>query len=199
MVSILPEHYEVIEDIELIRLSMAGSREAFEILVRRYQVVVRWSVSRYLREASTVDDLAQDVFLYAYQHLAEYRGVGSLRSWLIGIARNMARQHVRSDSRRRQREAGPLAVQLAQWRIDRLENEPMDGEEEERVFAALGECIDVLGPESRKVVQDHYFRRQTLESIARRQRRGAGAVRMMLFRIRKALRECIHEKLRDQD
>jgi len=198
-VSILPEQYDAIEDIELVRLSIAGAREAFEILVRRHQVVVRWSVSRYLREASTVDDLAQDVFLYAYQHLAEYRGVGSLRSWLIGIARNMARQHVRSDSRRRQREAGPLAVQLAQWRIDRLVNEPMDGEEEERVFAALGECIDGLGPESRQAIQDHYFRRQTLESIARRQGRKAGAVRMMLFRIRKALRECIREKLRDQD
>jgi RNA polymerase sigma factor (sigma-70 family) len=91
-----------------------------------------------------------------------------------------------------------LAVQLAQWRLDRLESEEVDGENQERLFAVLRKCIDRLPPESRWTVEEHYFRRQTLESIAERQGRSGGAVRMMLLRIRTALGKCIGGKLETQ-
>jgi RNA polymerase sigma-70 factor (ECF subfamily) len=79
-----------------------------------------------------------------------------------------------------------------------LETEWLDGEESERTFKALRECIASLAPESHQVLDEHYFQQQTLESIAKRQGRSGGALRMMLFRVRKVLRKCIREKLRDQ-
>ena len=167
-------------------------------LVRLHQAAVRWCLVRYVRDPATADDLAQEVFLAAYRNLATCRSAGSLRGWLLGIARNMAIQHVRTESRRRLRERGPLATQLAQWRIEQLEQDPEDGLDHERKLETLRHCVEHLAPESRRVVEEHYFHRQTVESIAQRQGRGAGAVRMMLLRIRKALGECIRKNLRHQ-
>ncbi|MCY2989803.1 MAG: hypothetical protein NTY19_18300 [Planctomycetota bacterium] len=84
-----------------------------------------------------MDDLAQEVFLCVHQHLAAERGIGNLRPWLIGVARNMAREHLRAESRRRAREQSPLQVRLAQWRADRLEQDADGADEQERTFAAL--------------------------------------------------------------
>ena len=107
----------------------------------------------------------------------------------------MAVQHVRGEARRRARERGPLATQLAQWRIEQLEQDPEEGLEHERKLAALRGCVGQLPPESRRVVEEHYFQRQSAEAIARQQGRTAGSVRMMLLRVRKALAECIRKKL----
>ncbi len=193
--SISTHQLETKDEEALIRQAITGSRDAFALLVRSHQAAVRWQLSRSLRNPAAVDDVAQEVFLHAYQNLASYRGAGSLRSWLSGIARNKAKQFIRTDIRRKERETGALAVQLAKWRLDRLEANSGHGDEFEQTIQTLRECIKALAPKSRRVLEDHYFRSQTLESLGEQQGRSGGAVRMMLFRIRKALGECIREKL----
>jgi len=190
--------FEETEEAVLLRQAASGSREAFARLVRLHQAAVRWHLVRYVRDPATADDLAQEVFLAAYQNLTTCRSAASLRGWLLGIARNMALQHVRAEVRRRFRERGPLSTQLAQWRIEQLEQDPEDSLEHERELETLRHCIEQLAPESRRVVEEHYLHRQTVESIAQRQGRGAGTVRMMLLRIRKVLGDCIRKNLRQQ-
>ncbi|MGO9113063.1 MAG: RNA polymerase sigma factor [Thermoguttaceae bacterium] len=187
--------FEETEEAVLLQQAASGSPEAFARLVRVHQAAVRWYLVRSVRDPATADDLAQDVFLAAYRNLATCRSAESLRGWLLGIARNLAIQHVRTEARRRLRERGPLATQMAQWRIEQLKQDPEDSLEHERELGALRNCIEHLAPESRRVVEEHYFHRQTVESIAQRQGRGAGAVRMMLLRIRKTLNECIGKNL----
>ena len=188
--------FEETEEAVLLRRAVSGSAEAFALLVRAHQATVRWYLVRCVRDPATADDLAQEVFLAAYQNLATCRSTTSLRGWLLGIARNLAIQHIRTEARRRLREQGPLAAQMAQWRIEQLEQDPEEGLGHERRLGALRTCIGHLAPESRRVVEEHYYHRQTVESIAQRQGRGAGTVRMMLLRIRKTLNECIRKKLR---
>lgn len=56
-------------------------------------------VWRYLRAVGvrgpSLDDVAQDVFLVVHRRLAEFRGDSTVRSWLAGIARNVAGNHRR--------------------------------------------------------------------------------------------------------
>jgi RNA polymerase sigma-70 factor, ECF subfamily len=185
------------EEAELLRRAAGGSPDAFADLVRLHQAAVRWRLVRSLRDPSTADDLAQEVFLVAYKNLATCRSANGLRGWLLGIARNLATQHIRGESRRRKRERGPLAVQLAMWRVEQLQQNPEEGVEHERTLETLRHCFEQLAPESRRVVDEHYLQRQTVESIAQRQGRAAGAVRMMLLRIRKVLGECIRKNLKN--
>ena len=186
------------EEAVLVEQAVAGSNDAFARIVRLHQADVRWCLFQYVRNRSTVDDLAQEVFLRAYRGLSDFRGLGSLRSWLLGTARNVAKQHIRADARRRTRETGPLATELARQRLERLEQHKGDDENVEERLRLLRDCIQSLAPESRRVVEDHYFEKRTLESIAERQGRNGGALRVMLFRARKALAACIRNKLQEE-
>ncbi len=190
--------FEASEEVVLLRQAASGSNEAFAQLVRMHQAAVRWYLLRGLRDPAAADDLAQEVFLVAYQNLATCRSEAGLRAWLLGIARNMAAQHIRGESRRRARERGPLAAQLAQWRLEQLENDPGEGIEHERKLAALRGCMQMLSSETRQAVEEHYFQKQSAEAIGRQRGRSAGSVRMMLLRVRKALAECIRKKLETQ-
>lgn len=185
---------ELGDESELVGQIAAGSPAAFAQLVRCHQAAVRWCLSRYVRDAATVDDLAQEVFLAAYQRLTGPPPLPRLRPWLLGVARNMAREHLRAALRRRHREQGPLALQLAQWRLDQCERELLQPNPGPDTLAALQDCLRRLAPESRRVVEEHYFERQTLEAIAARQNRSGGSVRMLLLRVRNALRTCLDEK-----
>src|SRR5688572_3652934 len=79
----------------------AGDREAFSQLVRLHQAVVRAYVSAHVRAAETADDLAQEVFLRAFRRLDAFQlpESGSMRPWLLGIARNLLLEHLRAPVR----------------------------------------------------------------------------------------------------
>jgi len=90
-------------DAELVAASKRGEREAFGALIERYQgVVCAVSYSRTGNRALS-EDVAQDTFLAAWHQLDQLREVGRLRSWLCGIARNLARK-----ARRRSAREAPL-------------------------------------------------------------------------------------------
>jgi RNA polymerase sigma-70 factor, ECF subfamily len=186
---------ETENETELIGQAISGSRPAFSRLVELHHVPVRCYLVRYLRDTAAADDLAQEVFLRAYQGLAEFRGESNLRTWLLGMAKRLAAQHIRGESRRRRHEASPLLATLAEWRIEWLNDDPLEREDHDRVLEMLRSCMGRLAPESQQVVTEHYFEGKPLEAIAERQGRKGGAVRMMLLRIRKALGECLRAKL----
>lgn len=173
-----------------------GTTEEFSELVRTHAASVRWYLIRILRDQVIADDLAQEVFLHVYQRMDEYRGEGSVRAWLLGIARNLALQHIRSNIRRRAREESPLQVQLARWRMERMARDPWDQMDQEEAMAALNSCLEGFPDQSKNIVKKHYFEHQTIETIAQTLGRNGGAVRMMLFRIRQALADCIQNKMK---
>ena len=180
----------------LIQQAISGSQTAFSQLVELHHVPVRCYLVRYVRDATAADDLAQEVFLRAYQGLAEYRGESSLRTWLLGMAKRLAAQHIRSECRRRRHEGSPLLATLMEWRIERLNHDPLEREDQNRLLELLRSCMSRLAPENRQVITEHYFEGKSLETIAASQGRKGGALRMTLLRIRKALGECLRTKLK---
>ena len=184
------------DEVVLVRQAAAGSPGAFAQLISHHEFAVRCALACYIKDGTAIDDLAQEVFLRTYQHLAQWQQIGNLKPWLIGVARNLAKEHIRSSTRRRAREAGPLAAQLAEWRLDRMNKHTDFDEDPEQTFAALQDCIAQLAAETRRVVEEHYFEGQTLEAIAKRLGRSSVSVRALLFRTRNVLLKCICEKLR---
>ena len=171
-----------------------GSRTAFATLVRRYQAAVRNLVARYLRDTSSGDDVAQEVFLIAFQQLSNLRDADSFEVWLFGIARNQVKMHLRSEGRRQERMRRMLDAALSRWQHEQLEQVYHDAQQQTESLAALRSCLDELPAESRAVVERFYFEQQSAESIAASSDRSAGAVRMMLLRIRQGLASCVRTK-----
>ena len=73
-----------------------GDRHAFARLVRAHQSRVRLQLRRLTRgDAALADDLAQETFVQAWLHLADFRGDARLATWLHRIALTRFLQHVR--------------------------------------------------------------------------------------------------------
>ena len=85
-----------LEDERLWRLAVSGEATAFEELVRRHSPRVASVASRFLRNPQDVEDVVQDTFLRAFQHLHHCRNGAAIRPWLIRIAVNLCKNRLRS-------------------------------------------------------------------------------------------------------
>ncbi|MBR1449322.1 MAG: RNA polymerase sigma factor [Prevotella sp.] len=82
---------ESLSDISLVtQVAVFRNRRAFDRLVRKYQSPVRrFLLNLTLGNEALSDDLAQDTFLKAYEHIAQFRGIASFQTWLFRIAYNV--------------------------------------------------------------------------------------------------------------
>ena len=166
-----------------------GCDFAFSELVRRYQLDVRMYLARKLGNASSADDLAQEVFWTAYEKLPQLSDPRRVRGWLLSIARHKAIDQLRSQLRQPQTASDHLERLIAREQLRRgLQQDDSDSLDLQQ---ALRECLAKLQPNSHQLVQQFYFERQSAEEIAAANRRKAGSVRMALLRIRQALARCI--------
>jgi RNA polymerase sigma-70 factor, ECF subfamily len=171
----------------------AGDREAFSQIVRLHQAVVRAYVSSHIRGAEAADDLAQEVFLRAFRRLEAFQvpDNGSMRPWLLGIARNLLLEHLRAPGKLEARTAADMERVLEVREIP----PPRDPLDAERRIDALQRCVEKLAPAASRLVHRHYFERRTLASLAAEEQKQESALRMRLLRIREALRACIEHTL----
>ena len=72
-----------------------GDGEALAVLYARYRFLVFGCLCRLTPDRSMAEDLLQETFLAAFQSAGRYRGQGSVRSWVVGIARNQAHNCLR--------------------------------------------------------------------------------------------------------
>ena len=86
-------------DAELVTRSVKGDLSAFNHIVDRYQSQVYNVAARTLGSRVAAEDVTQETFISAYKAISSFRG-GSLRAWLMRIARNQCYDHLRSIKRR---------------------------------------------------------------------------------------------------
>ncbi len=123
------------QDEALIGRAQAGELAAFNTLVIRHQDAVYGLALRFLSSREAAEDAAQEAFLRAYRSLDSYRG-GKVRSWLLTIVANLARDELRRRKRRPQR-----SLEAERERFpDRPPPEPADEAPtpEEQTVAGLG-------------------------------------------------------------
>lgn len=88
-----PAHHDPRTDQELIALSAAGDRSAFDRLVERHAAAVLRLTNLVTGDPMTAEDALQQTFLAAYRNAASFRSEASVRTWLLAIARNAALRH----------------------------------------------------------------------------------------------------------
>ncbi len=79
---------------------MSGRRNDYAELVCKYQCKVRGYCLGMLKDASSADDAAQEVFVKAYQALVSFKGKSSFSTWLYRIAANHCLDVLRKAKRR---------------------------------------------------------------------------------------------------
>jgi len=87
-------------DQQLVERAQRGDKRAFELLVSKYQRKLMRLLSRFVRDAAEVEDIAQEAFIKAYKALPSFRGDSAFYTWLYRIGINTAKNHLSSTGRR---------------------------------------------------------------------------------------------------
>ncbi|MGB6134483.1 MAG: sigma-70 family RNA polymerase sigma factor [Acidobacteriaceae bacterium] len=80
---------------ELIAAILAGNTELFHQLIRPHERRVYIMALSYMKNQEDAEDVAQETFVRAIQHLSTFRGDSRFGTWLISIALNEARRRLR--------------------------------------------------------------------------------------------------------
>jgi len=120
-------------DAELVASSQTGDPVAFEELVRQHQRMIHSLTYRMTGSTADAEDLAQEVFLRAYEQLGSFRGSAKFSTWLYRIAMNTCLNWKQSEVRRYQLHAQAAEEMSAQ----RAGNEDAPGAHSNEVQAAL--------------------------------------------------------------
>ncbi|MGH2497135.1 MAG: RNA polymerase sigma factor [Ktedonobacteraceae bacterium] len=80
----------------LVQRAQAGSMEAFDLLVRRYEGTIYRYLMRLLGNHEDASDYVQQVFFKAWLNLASLQHTECFIVWLFSIARNLMRDHWRA-------------------------------------------------------------------------------------------------------
>ena len=92
------------EDGELVKQVLAGNDSAFAELVERYRSRVFSTASRFARNGSELDDLAQDIFIRIWKGLKTYRADAPFEHWLMTVVVRTCYDFLRKHRKRRERE-----------------------------------------------------------------------------------------------
>src|SRR5476649_2914788 len=87
-------------DQQLVERAQRGDKKAFELLVVKYQRKLARLLSRFIRDASEVEDVTQEAFIKAYRALPSFRGDSAFYTWLYRIGINTAKNYLVALGRR---------------------------------------------------------------------------------------------------
>lgn len=178
----------------LVERVQKGDKQAFDLLIKKYQHRIVSLVSRYVGDQTEALDVAQEAFIKAYRAIDRFRGDSAFYTWLYRIAINTAKNWLVA-RKRRPPSSDIDAADAEQYDIEsRLkeqgtpENELMREEIQRTVF----DTIAVLPDDLRTAIMLREMEGMSYEDIAITMDCPIGTVRSRIFRAR----EAIDEKLR---
>lgn len=177
---------ELITDAELVASSLAGDREAFGLIVGRYQRLLCSLAYSATGSLSQSEDLAQEAFVDAWRQLGSLREPEKLRPWLCGILRYKVCRLHRSEVREpvHQAEALELAGEVPSNDMATTDL-AMNQEEQAILWAALEQVPELY----REPLVLYYREHRSVEHVAVALDLTEDAVKQRLARGRRILQE----------
>ncbi len=176
-------------DQELVERVKAGDKQAFDVLVRKYQLKLVKMISRYVSDPSEAQDVAQEAFIKAYRAIPTFRGESSFYTWIYRIGANTAKNHLVAQGRRPPgsdmdaRDAEQYGGDSVLRESDTPEGLAQRDEIERTVFAA----IEALPDDLRAAITLRELDGLSYEEIAQAMECPVGTVRSRIFRAREAI------------
>ncbi|MDR2031720.1 MAG: RNA polymerase sigma factor RpoE [Azoarcus sp.] len=177
-------------DQQLVERVQGGDKQAFGLLVSKYQRKLYRLLARLVRDPAEVEDLTQETFIKAYRALGAFRGESAFYTWLYRIGINTAKNHLAAQGRRVSALTG----------MDSSEMEGLEGGERLRDFdtperqlmtrqiaQTVDEAMASLPDELREAITLRELEGLSYEDIATAMDCPIGTVRSRIFRAREAI------------
>jgi len=174
-------------DAEIVNAVLNGYKEAFAVLVKRYERPVRAIAMNVLGDYHSTADVSQDAFVKAYRELPGLRKPGAFGPWLMKIAHRCALDSVRRKMRETHLEARfAAATENPGGRLD----EPMGLY---LIRGTLLAAVIKLPKSEKQVVMLRYFTGHRIKDVTEIVGRSIGTVTKQLSRAHKRLRKVLLE------
>jgi len=165
---------------EIVVRILEGDRQAYALLVEEYKKPVYNLAYRMTNNLEDARDLAQESFLRAYEHLAEYDRTRSFYTWLYTISLNNIRNFLKKKGNR-----------YTDYQNDYSRMELINVEREELACSdvlkkdreeILEKCLAGLSPELRELIVLRFYQALSFDEIAQITGLSQSAVKMRIYR-----------------
>ncbi|MDR2000579.1 MAG: RNA polymerase sigma factor RpoE [Zoogloeaceae bacterium] len=174
----------------LVERVQAGDKQAYGLLVAKYQRKLLRLVSRMVRDSAEAEDVVQEAFIKAYRALAGFRGDSAFYTWLYRIAINAAKNWLVANGRR-----APTSTELDNEDAENYGESDLlrDVDTPERLLMtkqigeAVNDALAELPSELRTAVSLREIDGLSYEEIAQVMDCPIGTVRSRIFRARETI------------
>ena len=179
-------------DRQLVERAQRGDKHAFELLVSKYQRKLARLLSRFIRDATEVEDVTQEAFIKAYRALPSFRGDSAFYTWLYRIGINTAKNYLVAMGRR-----APTATEFDSEEAEGFDdgdqlrdiNTPESMLMSKEIASTVNDTMERLPEELRTAITLREIEGLSYEEIATIMNCPIGTVRSRIFRAREAIAE----------
>jgi len=181
-------------DAELIREAQAGSRAAFDALVRQYDQKVLRLALHLTGSEHDAEDIYQEAFLKAFRYIGNFRFECSFYTWIYRIVTNLCLDRLRRRKTRREDRAvvvnhsGEEMDVLASVSDDRSFSNPASELERKLLGERIKAALEKLTPRERMVFELKHYQGLRLRVIGEMLNTTEETAKNTLFRATKKLR-----------
>ena len=177
-------------DSQLVARAQQGDKQAFNLLVEKYQRKLTRLLSRFIRDQAEVEDVTQEAFIKAYRALPAFRGDSAFYTWLYRIGINTAKNYLMAMGRR-----APTSTEVEAEDAEGFEegeqlrdiNTPESVLLSNEIAETVNSTIEQLPEELRRAIQMREIEGMSYEEIAQTMECPVGTVRSRIFRAREAI------------
>ena len=171
-------------DNSIVERYLAGDMTAFDELMIRYERQVYRVCYRFVNNRDDAMDLAQEVFIKAFEHLANFRRESSMKTWLYRIAMNHCINHVKKNAR----EFVEIKENIGSTRAS--VHSEMEEREQREQFRLL---VKRLPPKQKAILEMRIHEQLSYEEIATMSGRSISTIKASVFFALEKLRKLVKE------
>jgi len=168
-----------------------GDKDAYLRIVENFEPRIRAFIAVRCYDRATVDDLVQEVFIYAYDHLDDFREGTNFQAWLYAIARNKTLEELKKKVRFAKAHGNYIEYVLSL----RAEEDFMGESALDIRLATLSQCIRKAGGKAAEFLKLRYQDKMSHREIAEVYDRTETWAKIYFFRIKSLLRKCLEDSI----
>jgi RNA polymerase sigma-70 factor (ECF subfamily) len=183
---------------ELIAAVLKGDAASFEPLVQKYSPRVFATARRYARRESEVEDIAQEVWLKAFDKLKSFRSEAPFEHWLMRMTVRTCYDFLRGHQRNRESSFTDLSEPESDWLEHFVAAPESASEHSDAAKLLVNRVMEKLSPSARLVITLLELEDRSVKQIAELTGWSVPLVKVRAFRARAEMRKILAKMTKEK-
>ena len=179
------------DDKLIIESFLKGNKNAFNIIVLKYQKRIYWTIRKMVLDHDDADDITQNVFIKLHSSLKDFRGDSMLFTYMYKMAINFSLNHLKRNKLKLTRET---YIDENVINSSFNEDESINNEEPGLQNKLISDAIASLPDQQRAVFNMRFYDELTYEEIASVLNKSVGGLKANYFHAFRKIQSILKEK-----